>query len=77
MSLALDVRQFRSLPSRVGVCCREPPNDARCCAPGVHLGTMKAPPKRGLTVSDLVFHGVETRGIEPLTSTLQRWRSTN
>ena len=26
---------------------------------------------------DLVVHGVETRGIEPLTSTLQRWRSAN
>ena len=48
-----------------------------CCAPGVHLATMKAPPKRGLTVSELVVHGVETRGIEPLTSTLQRWRSAN
>ena len=40
--------------------------------PGVYLGTTKAPPERGLDACDLEFRLVETRGIEPLTSTWQR-----
>jgi trehalose utilization protein len=43
-----------------------------CCAPGVHLGMTKAPPSGASECSELVFYLVETRGIEPLTSTLQR-----
>ncbi len=50
---------------------RIPPIHRGFCAPGVHLGTKKARPGGASEYSELVFCLVETRGIEPLTSTLQ------
>ena len=57
---------FRPVSSRL----RGPVPDRRVYL--VYLGTTKAPPERGLDACDLDFRLVETRGIEPLTSTLQR-----